>query len=221
MANFLKRTRTIFSRKTLPPLRFPTTGFEIVPASQSLEEEHYDEFERGSYCPVNIGDVYASNTFQILGKLGFGSTSTVWLARNLQYGYPRFMSHGRSNRDGSNRDYSAVKVFIRNDENLCRKEFEIYQSIANANRWHPGHSHVRTAEGMFSIARDGGDHQCLVQPPMWDSWGDLLYRNPSRRFSVPLLKGGLRHLLLALDYLHTECRLVHTGIAPAPSQRFI
>jgi serine/threonine protein kinase len=47
---------------------------------------------------------------------------------------------------------------------------------------------------------------------MWDSWKYLLLRNPSGRFSDVLLKGGLRHLLLALDYLHNECKLVHTDI---------
>ena len=46
---------------------------------------------------------------------------------------------------------------------------------------------------------------------MWDSWKDLLLRNPARRFSDALLKAGLCQLLLALDYLHTECHLVHTG----------
>lgn len=46
---------------------------------------------------------------------------------------------------------------------------------------------------------------------MWDSWRDLLLRNPTGRFSDALLKGGLQHLLRALDYLHTECKLVHTG----------
>lgn len=88
MAPLLKWARGLFRRGPLKPLRFPTTGFNVVPASEVLEEEHYDEFKSGNYCPVNIGDVYASNTYQILGKLGFGSTSTVWLARNLQYAPP-------------------------------------------------------------------------------------------------------------------------------------
>jgi hypothetical protein len=48
-----------------------------------VEEEQFDQFRAGLYYPVNIGDVYASK-YQILGKLGFGSTSTVWLARNLR-----------------------------------------------------------------------------------------------------------------------------------------
>lgn len=111
----------------------------------------------------------------------------------------------------SDRGYYALKVFMRNHGDTCKRELQTSKAIANANRHHPGHPHVRTALDIFAIERQGGNHQCLVQAPMWDSWRDLLHRNPSGRFSTPLLKGGLRHLLLALDYLHTECKLVHTG----------
>ncbi|KAM5464784.1 hypothetical protein MauCBS54593_006877 [Microsporum audouinii] len=193
MAQLLRWTRGLLRRSPLTPLQFPTTGFKAVPWTKALEEEHCDEFKAGNYCPIKIGDVYSS--YQILGKLGFGSTSTVWLARNLQ-------NHG----------YFALKVFTRDHGEACQNELQTYEAINKASPSHPGHPHIRTAEGMFAIERPGGDHQCLVQAPMWDSWRDLLYRNPSGRFSVALLKGGLRHLLLALDYLHTECRLVHTDI---------
>ena len=47
---------------------------------------------------------------------------------------------------------------------------------------------------------------------MWDSFKDLLLRNPSRRFTPPLLKGGLIQIFRALDYLHNECKLIHTDI---------
>lgn len=58
------------------------------------------------------------------------------------------------------------------------------------------------------------EHHCLVQEPMWDSWKDLLRRNPAGRFTENLLKAGLQQVLLALDFLHTECKLVHTDIKP-------
>ncbi|KAN0072476.1 Protein kinase-like domain containing protein [Elaphomyces granulatus] len=47
---------------------------------------------------------------------------------------------------------------------------------------------------------------------MWESFRDLLFRNPEHRFSEDLLKAGLMQVFLALDYLHTECKLVHTDI---------
>ncbi|KAM3498144.1 hypothetical protein MY10362_008522 [Beauveria mimosiformis] len=196
MAALQRWAKGVFRRAPLAPIQFPTTGFEVIPANVLLEEEQYDDFGTGNYCPVRIGDLYDDDTYQILGKLGFGSTSTVWLARNLQ-----------------DWKYVAIKVFMKNHGELCKAELERYERISSANRWHPGHSHVRTADRMFSIPRPGGAHHCLVQPPMWDSWKDLLERNESGRFSTGLLKGGLRHLLLALDYLHTECKLVHTGTA--------
>lgn len=85
MASLLKWTRNLIGRPPLPPLRFPSAGFEVIPESELLEEENYADFRPGDYCPVNVGDVYGSNTYQVVGKLGFGSTSTGWLARNLQY----------------------------------------------------------------------------------------------------------------------------------------
>lgn len=46
---------------------------------------------------------------------------------------------------------------------------------------------------------------------MWDSFRDLLNRNPEHRFTKVLLRAGLSQVLLAIDYLHSECRLAHTG----------
>jgi hypothetical protein len=64
-------------------MRFPTTGFEVFAPSEILDEERFEEFKSGRYYPVNIGEVFNSK-YQVIGKLGFGVTSTVWLARDLQ-----------------------------------------------------------------------------------------------------------------------------------------
>ncbi|KAK3898967.1 kinase-like domain-containing protein [Staphylotrichum tortipilum] len=175
-----RRATALLRRPLTPltPLQFPTSGFPVIPQSQLLEEEHFDEFRSGQYCPVKIGNVLASNRYQVVGKLGLGSTSTGWLARNLINHY-----------------FVSLKIFNRDHGKTCQNELPI----------------VRTALETLSIDHPQGTHQCLVQPPMWDSWKDLLTRNPSGRFSDVLLKGGLRHLLLALDYLHSECKLVHTA----------
>ncbi|KAG6354308.1 hypothetical protein INS49_004913 [Diaporthe citri] len=185
MASLLKWARTLSRRTPLVPLQFPASGFEVVPESEILEEEQFEESSNArQYYPVKIGDIYARK-YQILGKLGFGTTSTVWLARHLQ------------------------------------EEFQIYDQIRRVgNPSHPGYPHVRTASDMFMLpspyVEAGGsvvvEHHCLVQEPMWDSWKDLLTRNPAERFTEDLLKAGLRQVLLAIDFLNTECSLVHTNI---------
>ena len=81
MACFLKRLRN-FILRTPSPLRFPTTGFSVFDHSHVVEEEQFEEFKQGRFYPVSIGDVL-NQKFQVVGKLGFGTTSTVWLACDL------------------------------------------------------------------------------------------------------------------------------------------
>ncbi|KAF2027039.1 kinase domain-containing protein [Setomelanomma holmii] len=192
-----KLAKSVFQRQPWPQLKFPTSGFEVVSDALLFEEEQLEEFHRGVYYPVNIGDVFASK-YQVVGKLGFGVTSTVWLARDLQQVSIR--RHA----------YTTLKVFTR--EGMDEDEYNMYNILSKGNASHPGYNHVRTALDLFTIPRQGGDHRCLVQKPMWDSFKDLLNRNPAHRFTDELLKAGLSQVFLALDYLHTEAKIIHTDI---------
>lgn len=83
MTSLLKWARTAIQRGPSPVLQFPTSGFKVIKPSQILEEERFEQLKKGNYYPVNIGDILASK-YQVIGKLGFGTTSTVWLARELE-----------------------------------------------------------------------------------------------------------------------------------------
>ncbi|KAF7173419.1 hypothetical protein CNMCM5623_005636 [Aspergillus felis] len=170
MATLFRWARNTFRRPPSPPMCFPTSGFETVGASKILDEERFEEFKKGQYYPVNIGDVFSSK-YQVIGKLGFGVTSTVWLARDIE-----------------GHQYVTLKVYTRNEAN--QEEFQVYKHLNRGNPSHPGYAHK----------------------PMWESFRDLLYRNPNHRFTADLLKTGLLQVFLALDYLHAECKLVHTDI---------
>ena len=110
----------------------------------------------------------------------------------------------------STRDYVALKVFTRN---MGKEEFEIYGRLSTSNPSHPGFPHVRTATATIDLLREGGNHRCLIQKPMWDSWRDTLRKIPTQRFPADMVKSGIGQLLLALDYAHTQCQLVHTGMS--------
>lgn len=65
------------------PQIFPSSGFDVLNSSESLEEESLPDYLKERYYPVHVGEVFKSQ-YQVLTKLGFGSSSTVWLCRDLR-----------------------------------------------------------------------------------------------------------------------------------------
>jgi serine/threonine-protein kinase SRPK3 len=71
------------------PLRLPNSGFKVIESSVSVEEESIPNYKAQRYYPVRIGEVF-DERYQVIGKLGYGSSSTVWLCRDLKYGDSSF-----------------------------------------------------------------------------------------------------------------------------------
>lgn len=65
------------------PRVFPSIGFEKIDPTLSVEEERLPAYRREDYYPMRIGQVIHEN-YQVVAKLGYGTTSTVWLSRDLR-----------------------------------------------------------------------------------------------------------------------------------------
>lgn len=51
---------------------------------QPLEEERLPGYSHEQFYPIHIGDTLKSR-YTVVGKLGFGANSTVWLCRDMRY----------------------------------------------------------------------------------------------------------------------------------------
>ena len=69
-------------RRPLVPRKFPSSGFEIVDVSVKIEEETLPFYNPRLFYPVRIGEVF-DNRYQVVAKLGYGTTSTTWLCHDL------------------------------------------------------------------------------------------------------------------------------------------
>lgn len=70
-------------RRKWTPLNFSNPNFVRIPTTQPIEEETIPGYVAGRYYPTRIGEVL-KDRYQVMGKLGFGASSTVWLARDME-----------------------------------------------------------------------------------------------------------------------------------------
>lgn len=84
MASILRRLPWL-SRAAWKPFAFPSIPFKQISWQEKLEEDLLPDYVASRYYPVRLGQVL-QDRYQIVGKLGFGTSSTVWLARDLKHG---------------------------------------------------------------------------------------------------------------------------------------
>lgn len=105
-----------------------------------------------------------------------------------------------------------MKIFER-DSGHGKREKEIYNHLTTLNSTHTGSSLVRNALDDFQLKSSDNScsYQCLVHTPLAMSLFELRNRTAARVLPENLLKPTLIHILLALDFLHTEAGVIHTG----------
>ncbi|KYK58834.1 protein kinase domain protein [Drechmeria coniospora] len=92
------------------------------------------------------------------------------------------------------------------------RETRYSKLINHANPTHEGLSFLRVPIDEFKLKAATGTHSCLVYEPMRETLFQLQHRLKRQRLALPLFKFFIYCLLQALDYLHTECRVIHTDI---------
>ncbi|CAI7609708.1 unnamed protein product [Penicillium crustosum] len=169
-------------------------GWETIPDDETIEEEQIEEFlQQNGYLPVDIGDILLSR-YQVVGKLGWGITSTVWLAQDLEMN-----------------DYMALKMF--SHDMLPSEESTYYDKIKQGNQQHLGSGRVRTKIAEFEFTRlEIFKHLVILQEPLGESLLDIQNRSVGERLDKLYIQSTIYQMLLALDYMHTECILIHGDI---------
>ena len=167
-------------------------SFERIDPSYVVEEETLNGYQSRHYYPVRLGDVF-NDRYKVIGKLGFGSASTVWLCRDVQ----------------KQSDYVALKIYINNLK--YHRELPIYEEINDLQTSHEGQKYIRKMYDSFELQGPHGRHTCLVHQPLGISLGELKELAPDGLFSAELIRQTLRCILSGLQFLHKEARVIHTG----------
>lgn len=174
------------------------SGDEPAP-EHSGDEEDLEDYCKGGYHPVQVGEQFKNGRYTVVQKLGWGHFSTVWLSRDNETG-----------------KHVALKV-VRSASHYTETaldEIKLLKKIVDANPDHPGRMHVVSLLDSFEHRGPNGLHVCMVFEVLGENLLGLIKRWNHRGIPMPLVKQITKQVLLGLDYLHRECGIIHTDLKP-------
>ena len=168
-------------------------------AEATAEEEDSEDYCKGGYHPVTVGESFKDGRYIVVRKLGWGHFSTVWLSRDIETG-----------------KHVALKV-VRSAAHYTETavdEIKLLQKIVQANPNHAGRAYVVSLLDSFEHKGPNGLHICMVFEVLGENLLGLIKRWNHRGIPMPLVKQITKQVLLGLDYLHRECGIIHTDLKP-------
>ncbi|CAI6093808.1 hypothetical protein V2G26_017113 [Clonostachys chloroleuca] len=168
-----------------------------------FEEERSRNYNPKDYYPAHIGDTLHGGKYELVSKLGWGTGSTVWLARATHW------------LPWQNEHYVALKI-TNNTPNVlerARQELAVSEQFLAAETTHPGRQYIRPVLDSFEVEGPEGSHICMTYEPLRQPvWMLGQQSGLTSLVQANTIKALLPSMLKALDFLHSECRLIHTNL---------
>ncbi|KIS68216.1 serine/threonine protein kinase SKY1 [Mycosarcoma maydis] len=163
------------------------------------DEEDLEDYGKGGYHPVHVGDTFSEGRYLIVRKLGWGHFSTVWLAK-----------------DNKMKRHVALKVVksAPHYTETALDEIKLLQRLVSANPNHPGRRHCVSLLDHFRHKGPNGSHVCMVFEVLGENLLGLIKRYQHRGVPPHIVKQIAKQVLLGLDYMHQECGIIHTDLKP-------
>lgn len=195
-------------------LGFSSGQATVTHPRRAFSEESLARYCQGGYHPVRIGDVFADGRYKVLRKLGYGFYSTVWLAFDSGYVFTLLLPYCKyAHGSCRTRRHVALKMLTADSYGHQQDTFEmdVLGKIKSKGVATPGSQHVLGLLDNFEHVGPNGKHVCLVFKAMGPDMSKFRRLFPRSRVPVPLMKSISRQLLLALAFLHDDCKVIHSG----------
>ncbi|KAK3146087.1 hypothetical protein QOZ80_3BG0261460 [Eleusine coracana subsp. coracana] len=170
---------------------------DVESSDYTSEDEGTEDYRRGGYHAVRVGDTFKQGAYVVQSKLGWGHFSTVWLAW-----------------DTARSRYVALKVqkSAQHYTEAAMDEIKILKQIADGD---PDDTRcVVKLLDHFKHSGPNGNHVCMVFEFLGDNLLTLIKYTNYRGMPLPMVKEICRYVLIGLDYLHRELSIIHTDLKP-------
>lgn len=163
----------------------------------SSESEGGDEYCKGGYYPVQIGETFNNGRYILLQKMGWGHFSTVWLAFDVL-----------------KTRHCAIKVHKSDPRytEAAHHEIKLLQALKTETTKSGGT--VVELLDYFEQNGPNGQHICLIFEVLSQSLLSLFKRFNYNGIPVAMIKVIAKQILEGLNHIHINCGIIHTDLKP-------
>nr|XP_022295755.1 SRSF protein kinase 1-like isoform X2 [Crassostrea virginica] len=171
---------------------------EEILGSDDDEQEDPEDYQKGGYHPVKIGDLF-NNKYHVIRKLGWGHFSTVWLCWDM-----------------ITKRFVALKVVksAQHYTETALDEIKLLKCVRESDENDPFRERTVQLLDDFKISGVNGTHVCMVFEVLGNNLLKLIIRSNYQGIPLQNVKHIIRQVLQALEYLHDKCKIIHTDIKP-------
>ncbi|TCD61444.1 serine/threonine protein kinase, CMGC group [Steccherinum ochraceum] len=174
------------------------------------DEEDWEDYVKGGYHPVHIGDAFSDGRYLVVRKLGWGHFSTVWLAKDTKLNRHVALKVVKSAPRYTETALDEIKLLQR----LITSTTPPASSPQSPALTHPGRSHVISFLDHFRHKGPNGTHVCMVFEVLGENLLGLIKRHQNKGVPMHLCRQIAKQILLGLDYMHRCCGVIHTDLKP-------
>jgi len=171
---------------------------EEILGSDDDEQEAPSDYVKGGYHPVKIGDLF-HNRYHVVRKLGWGHFSTVWLCWDL-----------------TEKKFVALKVVksAAHYTETALDEIKLLKCVRETDGTNPFRERTVQLLDDFKISGINGTHVCMVFEVLGHNLLKFIIRSNYQGIPLMNVKIMMKQVLEGLDYLHSNCKIIHTDIKP-------
>lgn len=187
------------------------------PSIMTEDEEDFEDYVKGGYHPVQIGDTFSDGRYIVVRKLGWGHFSTVWLAKDTKMNRHVALKIVKSAPRYTETAIDEIKLLQRL---ITSSTPPVAPSPSNPNpppspsHTHSGRSHVISFLDHFRHKGPNGTHVCMVFEVLGENLLGLIKRHQNKGVPMHVCKQIAKQILLGLDYMHRCCGVIHTDLKP-------
>uniref|UniRef100_A0A914CF05 non-specific serine/threonine protein kinase n=1 Tax=Acrobeloides nanus TaxID=290746 RepID=A0A914CF05_9BILA len=171
---------------------------QISVSSDDDDHEDEEDYRKGGYHPVQIGDVY-NDRYEVKRKLGWGHFSTVWSCWDRV-----------DKRDVALKIVKSASKYT----DAALDEITLLKAVREGDLKDPFRQRVVHLLNDFYITGVHGKHVCLVFEILGCNLLKLIVGTQYNGLPLELVKKIMRQLLEGLCYLHEKCQIIHTDLKP-------